>query len=109
MRFVIVDLEGASRDYFSQRPDVVEALQELETEQPGTAADFYVVSYDAGGLRIAAPERGDEVLALAKGATKTYWYGDSQVVVVGASAETERVSQDLELVGAGKSPAAESA
>lgn len=63
MRYVIVDLDGASRDYFSDRQALVDELRELEAEQPGSAIEFYVVSYDDDGLRVDEPERADEVLA----------------------------------------------
>lgn len=62
MRYVIVDLDGASRDYFRTRGAVREALIEIETEAPGTAAELYVVTYD-DDERQGEPERGDELLA----------------------------------------------
>lgn len=109
MRFVIVDLEGASRDYFSQLPDVVEALEELEAEQPGMAAELFISAYDAAGRLLAEPERGDELLVRVKDSAKTYWYGEL-AVAGGDAAETEWVNQDRELlVGAGRSPASGSA
>jgi len=61
MRYVIVDLEGASRDYFETREAVREALGEAERDWPGAAAELYVVTYDAG-VELGEPERGDELL-----------------------------------------------
>lgn len=64
MRYAIVDLDGASRDYFSVRQDAHEALAEAELEHPGSARELFVVKYDdATGEQIGEPERGDEVLA----------------------------------------------
>jgi hypothetical protein len=63
MRYVIVDMDGASRDYFSRRDDVREALRELEDEHPGIADDLLVMSYGDDGQRIGEPEPAVEVLA----------------------------------------------
>jgi hypothetical protein len=64
MRYVIVDLEGASRDYFGRRSDVRDALLEHEQERPGAAQELFVAKYDdMSGERIGELERGDEVLA----------------------------------------------
>lgn len=63
MRYVIVDLDGASRDYFRTRGAVRDALVEIETEAPGTAAELYVMTYDDDDERQGEPERGDELLA----------------------------------------------
>lgn len=84
MRFVIVDLEGASRDYFSGRQDLVDALAELEAEQPGTAAEVFIVSYDEAGERVGEPERADELLARYSGA-KAYQYDRARAAVWGRS------------------------
>lgn len=62
MRYVIVDLHGASRDYFDALGDVGSALREAEDDEPGIAAELYVVAYAESGERPAAPVRGDEWL-----------------------------------------------
>jgi hypothetical protein len=62
MRYVLVDLEGASRDYFSSRDAAREALLEIEEEAPGASTELYVVAYDDDG-RAGRPERGDELLS----------------------------------------------
>ena len=85
MRFVIVDLEGASRDYFSDRGDLVDALLELEVEHAGTATELFVVTYDDEGERLAEPERGDEVLEQYSSA-RTRQYGATEVSVWSRSA-----------------------
>lgn len=63
MRYVIVDLEGASRDYFATPEAVAEALLEIEADAPSSAAELYVVTYDDDGAQCGDPERGDELLA----------------------------------------------
>lgn len=63
MRYVIVDLEGASRDYFATRGAVREALREIEAAAPGTTAELYVVTYDDDDVRRGDAERGDEMIA----------------------------------------------
>lgn len=67
MRYVIVDLDGASRDYFSSRGAVREALREAERDTPGIAAELYVIRYDGEGKRFGDPERGDELLRVPGG------------------------------------------
>lgn len=62
MRYVLVDLDGASRDYFSTRGAAHLALEEIEAEAPGSASELYVVTYDDDGVRQGDPERGDELL-----------------------------------------------
>jgi len=64
MRYVIVDMEGASREYFSRREDVRAALRELEAEQPGIAGDLLVLTYDDEGHLIGEPESAVDVLTL---------------------------------------------
>lgn len=63
MRYVLVDLDGASRDYFATRGAVHDALCEIELEGEGAAAELYVVTYDDDGSKQGQPERGDELLA----------------------------------------------
>src|SRR5688572_6218775 len=63
MRYVIVDLEGASRDYFDDRQDLVQSLDEIENDHPGITAELFVVAYDAEGARVGKPERADEIRA----------------------------------------------
>jgi hypothetical protein len=86
MRFVIVDLEGASRDYFSEWQDLVEALTELEAEAPGTTEEVFVMTYDEANERCGEPERGDEVLAQQQSAAKTYRHDSTRTVVWARSA-----------------------
>lgn len=62
MRYVIVDMDGASREYFSRRSDVREALLELEQEHAGIANELLVVRYDEDGLRVGEPESSFDVL-----------------------------------------------
>lgn len=62
MRYVIVDLDGASRAYFGTRGEVLNELRHLEDETPGIATELYVAVYgDDGGPR-KAPELADELL-----------------------------------------------
>ena len=61
MRYVIVDMEGASRDYFDTRDDVLEALRGLEEEHPGIAGELLVVTYDDEGRPVGEAESGEEV------------------------------------------------
>ncbi len=61
MRYVIVDLDGASRDYFDTQDAVGNALREAESDAAGAAADLYVVAY-AGDQMALDPVRGDEWL-----------------------------------------------
>jgi hypothetical protein len=63
MRYVIVDMDGASRDYFSRRKDVRDALRELEGEHPGIVGDLLVVTYGNDGQQIGKSEAAVEVLA----------------------------------------------
>lgn len=63
MRYVLVDLDGASREHLPTRGAVRMALEEIEADAPGSASELYVVTYDDGGVRQGEPERGDEVLA----------------------------------------------
>jgi len=62
MRYAVVDLDGASRDYFDTLDAVASALREAERDVSGAAAELYVVAYDDGGARLADPVRGDEWL-----------------------------------------------
>jgi len=62
MRYVIVDLDGASRAYFDARGPALKALQELEEETQGIAAELYLVAYDDDGARVRGPEPADELL-----------------------------------------------
>jgi hypothetical protein len=62
MRYVIVDLDGASRAYFDTRGHILKALRDLEDETPGIAAELHVVTYDDSGARIRSPEPADSLL-----------------------------------------------
>jgi hypothetical protein len=63
MRYVIVDIDGAPRDYFATLADVLEALQEVEADAPSALNELYVVTYNDDDVRHGEPLRGDEVLA----------------------------------------------
>jgi hypothetical protein len=63
MRYVLVDLQGASREYFASRDAARNAILELEDEEQGIAAELYVVAYGDDGGRVGEPERGDELLS----------------------------------------------
>lgn len=70
MRYVIVDLDGASRDYF-QAPDAVRsALRDFESDG-GAVEDLFVVAYDANGDRLGSPVRGDDWLRIGSIQTGT--------------------------------------
>lgn len=84
MRFVIVDLEGASRDYFSDRQDLVDALLELETECPGAAGEVFAMTYDEANERVGEPIRGDELLT-RESAAKTYRVDKTKIAAWGRS------------------------
>jgi hypothetical protein len=85
MRYVIVDLEGASRDYFGERQELIEALEELGGEEPGTTAEVFIVTYDERGDRVGEPERGDEVLDSHSGA-KNYRFDQATLAAWSRSA-----------------------
>ncbi len=108
MRFVIVDLDGASRDYFSERQDVVEALEELESEHAGATGEVFVVTYDEQGSRVGEPERGDEIVALYSRA-RSYWFDSASRPVVHYGAASSPVTRDRVLVAVGTPHEAESA
>ena len=63
MRYVIVDLDGASRGHYSTRGAVRDALRDAEQDHPGIAEELYVTTYDDDRARVGKPERGDELLA----------------------------------------------
>jgi hypothetical protein len=63
MRYVLVDLQGASREHFESRDAARNAILELEDEDPGVAGELYVVAYDDDGSQVGEPERGDELLS----------------------------------------------
>lgn len=84
MRFVIVDLEGAPRDSFGERQDLVDAIVELESGCPGTAGEVFVMSYDEAGERTGEIERADELLARYS-AAKTYRHDRTRTAVWGRS------------------------
>ncbi|HEU5354684.1 MAG TPA: hypothetical protein VFU65_09490 [Actinocrinis sp.] len=63
MRYVIVDLEASSREHFSTRGDVLEALRDVAADDPGYLEELFIVKYDDSGTQVDAPERGDEALA----------------------------------------------
>ena len=104
MRYVIVDLEGASRDYFSERQDLVDAIAEVEADQPGAADELFIMTYDEAGERTGDPERGDELLARYSGA-KTYRYDSVRLAAWGGSVGRVTVRPESAPV-AGRSPAA---
>lgn len=81
MRYVIVDLEGASRDYFETSESAREALFEAELDAPGSAAELYVVTYDDTGTESGEPERGDELLRSASKSVAVGG-GENQLVVL---------------------------
>jgi hypothetical protein len=80
MRYVIVDLDGASRDYFDTLDAVGSALREAESDAPGAAAELYVVAYSDGGDRMAETVRGDEWLA--KGRITTGAISSTQLIAL---------------------------
>ncbi len=95
MRFVLVDLDGASRDYFADRREVREALVEAEADFQGGAAELYVLTYDDAGNRLGDGIRGDEWLA------RRVLTGSSGTTIIGRSPRTKAV------FGASNEPQAE--
>jgi hypothetical protein len=91
MRFTIVDLEGASRDYFSRREDVLDALAEFESEHPGAAEELFVVTYDDDGNRSGEPERGDEVLTRYSSSRTVFYFTVERRGDVSATRDAELV------------------
>jgi hypothetical protein len=63
MRYVLVDLQGASREHFESRDAARNAVLELEDEDPGVAGEVYMLAYDDDGSQVGEPERGDELLS----------------------------------------------
>jgi hypothetical protein len=88
MEYVLVDLDGASRDYFDTQGAVRAALKEL-----GEAAEFYVLVYNGAGEQLGEAIRGDEWLLIGSirtGAnkqtrTETARRGQPTTTVLGAS------------------------
>lgn len=80
MRYVIVDLDGASRDYFATMEGAREAIYESEVDARGSAAELYVVAYADGGERVGDPVRGDELLRAQWRNIETSASGAFQVV-----------------------------
>ncbi len=105
MRIIMLDLEGASRDYFDSRQELVDALEELEAEEPGTAAELFVATYDDDGRLVAELERGDEVLEQYS-RTLTYAYGLRRADFPFATAAAVLIRDASSLPNAQSSPAA---
>jgi hypothetical protein len=107
MRYAIVDLEGAAREYFSTRAGVRDALIELEADDPGVAAEVYIVAYNDDRVVVDEPERGDELLRVP-----VRWEDQSTVphrtvvgtTIIGASSYTTCFTprEELQTVGASR-------
>lgn len=67
MRYAIVDLEGAPRDHFGDRQELVDELRDVFGEDPEALNELFVVTYDHDGYRVGAAERADEVLEAYSG------------------------------------------
>jgi hypothetical protein len=55
MRYVIVDLEGASRGHFATYSDLLEVIDETRADDPSLLNDLLVLRYDDGGGRVGDP------------------------------------------------------
>jgi len=63
MRYVIVDLDGASREYFGTLGEVLKELRRLEDEAPGIAEELFVAVYGDDGAPRKPLEPAKELLA----------------------------------------------
>ena len=63
MRYVIVDLYGASREHLDSAEELMDVLREIEDDAAGSTAELFVVTYDEDGNRLDQTRRADEVLA----------------------------------------------
>ncbi len=62
MRYVIVDLDGASRAYFNTRGEIRSYLQDLRDDDAGIIADLFVVAYAEDGQRVGGPQSAEELV-----------------------------------------------
>ena len=99
MEYVLVDKEGASRDYLDAAHDVGAALREAG----GNAGDFYVLAYTDAGEQLGEAIRGDEWLLIGpiqhgtnKVATKTKTkiVASAETLTLGAGAEVRSEPQE---------------
>lgn len=55
MRYVIVDHNGASHDYFDDARELLEAIDEIERDDSASLAEIMVLRYDDQGARVGDP------------------------------------------------------
>lgn len=68
-RYVIVDLEGASRDYFDYLDDLAAWLQRATQKHPGVERELLVRTYDDAGKKIGKAQWAAECLARVRSDT----------------------------------------
>jgi hypothetical protein len=55
MRYVIIDLDGASRGHFDVFSDLLEVIDDVRRDDPEMVDELHVLQYDDDGERVGAP------------------------------------------------------
>ena len=61
MRYVAVDSEGASREYFDDLEDVADWLDAVEAKYPGVGEEFLVRTYTDDWQKYGRPSRANDI------------------------------------------------
>ena len=88
MRYVIVDQDGAGRDYFDDRSVLEAELRQVQREDPDLLRDLLVTTYDDTGRRVRS-DRAEDVLPLMQ----TQVVMSSELVTTAGAANSSELLQ----------------